>query len=131
MTCEELIKEAAKIIYQVHDEVRTRCSNLSSPGWASSPRACTKGSLMPFFKLPRSSPSPPLKRTATRTRTCLNSHKTFQLDVNIAGANPEIAHLSISEVSKCKWIVTAAPVLSCDFNPCRVYEISRPPDCAY
>merc|ERR1719495_567412 len=97
MTCEELIKEAAKIIYQVHDEVRTRCSNLSSPGWASSPRGCTKGSLMRFFKLPRSSPSPPLKRTATLTRTCLNSHKTFQLDMNIDGANPQIARLSISE----------------------------------
>merc|ERR1719382_1417089 len=71
MTCAELIKEAAKIIYQVHDEVKTRCLSWSSLGWESSLMECTRGCRRMCYRTQRSSPSLPLKRTATLTRICL------------------------------------------------------------
>ena len=49
----------------------------------------TLESLLRCYRTQKSSPSLPLKRTAILTRTCLNSLKTFQLDMmNIDGANP-------------------------------------------
>merc|ERR1719500_1601424 len=54
---------------------RTRCLSWSSPGWESSPTACTRECLRMFYRMQRSLPSLPLKRTVTLTRICHNFHQ--------------------------------------------------------
>merc|ERR1712211_136529 len=69
LTCADLVKEAAKIIYMVHDEVKDKMFELEL-SWVGDFTNGVHQKVPTFMKMLKSSPSLPWKRTVILMRIC-------------------------------------------------------------
>merc|ERR1712096_98542 len=88
MTCAELIKEAAKIIYMVPMRLKTKCLSWSCHGLLRPPTGFTKECPMMCTLKLRNTPSLPWKKTPTpMMRTCLRFRILFFIELSFVKNN--------------------------------------------